>query len=207
MFDSSGPTTSTAATDPAASCAGTASSADVSRSSTNRAISPAATGLVSSAQANARLTSLLSPSSPRGVSSPTNWSKPGVNMAKLRVLGPVLGFANGPGFSNSGVGDLTACAGADDGHAVVLQASEAALLAQPVTGCLAMRPSGGGALQGDAKSAAAAGAGHQPMTATAMSDYDNSQAKPVYSSVQRRPSSAADLVLMCRRSVSLVEVG
>lgn len=50
---------------------------------------------------------------------------------------------------------------------------------------------------GDAAAAAAAAA--QPPAAAMASADDNSQAKPVYSSVLKGPSAASDLVLMCGR--------
>lgn len=85
-----------------------------------------------------------------------------------------------------------------------LQGLGTALKLNPAGGTPALRVTGGAAaaaaIQGEA--AATAAAAVQPpvaMAAMGTAADDNSQAKPVYSSVMKGPSAASDLVLMCRR--------
>ena len=128
-------------------------------------------------------------------------------MAAAPRLGSTGSNAKLPGGSSAQAGDAgNPCAGMDAEKAGILQASGAALRLNPAGGLPAMRISGGAALQCDAAAgAAAAPAGQQSASAAAAvaaaagGGVDNSQAKPTYSGVQKGPSSAADLALMCRR--------
>jgi hypothetical protein len=157
-------------------------------SNRSRAISPAATGLVSSAHANALLTSMLTP---RAASPHT-----GAMLTMQPHLISVGGFSS---IEDALKPDTAAGAAAGPaGKAGFWQSLGTALRLNPAGGTPALRVTGGAALQGDVSAAAAAAP--SPVAATAaMGGDDNSQAKPVYSSVMKGPSAASDLVLMCRR--------
>lgn len=179
-----------------AAAAGTASS----RSSRAISPSPAATGLVSSAHANALLTSMLltprtqNPSKPP---QPPHAAAAGFSdsdaVSAVCVLDPDTTAGGGGGGSSSRSPGFWR----GIGTALRLNPASSGTPALRVTGAAAVGDMAGAA-------AAAAAAAVQPpaaaMAALLMASADdNSQAKPVYSSGLKGPSAASDLVLMCRR--------